>query len=408
MTLPALTPIEAVAPAPPTTPAARPASTDHAGIGALRAAITLLVVAHHAALIYHPFAPPPLDALSTAPYWQAFPVVDPDRWPGALWFVGWNDTFFMSLMFLISGLFVWPALRARGAAGYLAGRARRLGVPFAIAAALLAPLAYWPSYLQTASHAGFWHDWLALETWPAGPAWFLWLLLAFDAAAALLTKLAPGWGDALGRAWAIPARRPVAAFAVVVTASALAYVPMALAFTPMRWSAWGPFAFQTSRIAHYAVYFATGAAIGAAGIERGLVADRGSLARRWPAWLALGAAAFLGAMTASSRDFAAGGAWPWPQVDALGFVGACASISFAMIALFARWAPRVRVVARLRRHAYAIYVVHYALVSWLGYALVRAALPGAVKAALVTAGAIMMAWALAAGLARMRRAAPTG
>jgi hypothetical protein len=40
--------------------------------------------------------------------------------------------------------------------------------------------------------------------------------------------------------------------------SALAYVPMALAFGEMNWKQWGPFAFQTSRIFNYAVYFAAG------------------------------------------------------------------------------------------------------------------------------------------------------
>ena len=40
--------------------------------------------------------------------------------------------------------------------------------------------------------------------------------------------------------------------------SALAYVPMALAFGEIGWTQWGPFAFQTSRIFHYAVYFAAG------------------------------------------------------------------------------------------------------------------------------------------------------
>ena len=36
--------------------------TRHVPIDALRASVTLLVVAHHAALAYHPFAPPPPDA----------------------------------------------------------------------------------------------------------------------------------------------------------------------------------------------------------------------------------------------------------------------------------------------------------------------------------------------------------
>ena len=62
--------------------------------------------------------------------------------------------------------------------------------------AVLAPLAYYPAYLLRAggagSWAGFWDGWLALGIWPAGPAWFLWVLLAFSGLAASLQVWAPG------------------------------------------------------------------------------------------------------------------------------------------------------------------------------------------------------------------------
>ena len=47
-------------------------------IGYLRAFVTVLVVAHHAALAYHPFAPAPVASLIAEPrLWPAFPVVEP-------------------------------------------------------------------------------------------------------------------------------------------------------------------------------------------------------------------------------------------------------------------------------------------------------------------------------------------
>src|SRR5947208_16781309 len=84
-------------------------------IGYLRAFITVLVVAHHAALAYATFAPPVAPSL-VAPlrWWQAFPIVDSYKWSGADTIVGFNDTFFMSLMFFISGLFVWKRLQRKG------------------------------------------------------------------------------------------------------------------------------------------------------------------------------------------------------------------------------------------------------------------------------------------------------
>jgi len=75
--------------------------------------------------------------------------VDPHRWNGFLYFVAFNDLFFMSLMFFLSGLFVWGSLERKGRSRYLRDRLLRLGVPFLAVAALVAPLAYYPAYLQT-------------------------------------------------------------------------------------------------------------------------------------------------------------------------------------------------------------------------------------------------------------------
>src|SRR6476646_273008 len=169
-------------------------------LGYLRAFITVLVVAHHSFLAYHPFAPPPPASLITQPrFWQAFPIVDRHRSGVFAWLVGFNDIFFMALMFLLSGLFVWQSLQRKGSADFVRGRLLRLGLPF-IAAALLSPLAYFPSYLQTTATptlADFWQQWRGLGQWPTGPGWFLWVLLAFDCAAAALFALRPSWAEVL-------------------------------------------------------------------------------------------------------------------------------------------------------------------------------------------------------------------
>src|SRR5277367_4566459 len=118
-----------------------PATDRNVAVGYLRAFITLLVIGHHAVLAYHPYAPPPPTSLGAEPmFWQAFPVVDSQRWPGIEVFVGFNDVFFMSLMFFVSGLFVWPSLQRKGPGLFLSDRLRRLGIPFLVAAGLLAPL----------------------------------------------------------------------------------------------------------------------------------------------------------------------------------------------------------------------------------------------------------------------------
>lgn len=121
----------------------KPVSSYNLAIGYLRAFVTVLVLAHHAVLAYHPFAPPVAASLVTQPRaWQVFPVVDSQRWSGFALFVGFNDVFFMSLMFFLSGLFVWKSLERKGSTGFLRDRFLRLGLPFVVASALIAPLAY--------------------------------------------------------------------------------------------------------------------------------------------------------------------------------------------------------------------------------------------------------------------------
>jgi len=113
-------PAEPIA-APILKPVAAPQATYSLAIGYLRGFVTVLVLAHHAVLAYHPYAPPPAASLLTPPrLWGAFPVVDNQKWPGFSLFVGFNDTFFMALMFFLSGLFVWSSLRRKGTAAFCA------------------------------------------------------------------------------------------------------------------------------------------------------------------------------------------------------------------------------------------------------------------------------------------------
>ena len=376
-------------------------------IGYLRGFIVALVVAHHSALAYHPFAPPPPATLIAQPRWRtAFPIVDHARWSAATLFVGFNETFFMSLMFFLSGLFFWQSFIRKGSTKFLRDRLLRLGLPFLIAAAVFAPLAYYPTWLQISRHAsntGFWHQWLGLGQWPAGPVWFVWVLLAFDCIAALLFTLAPKFGDALSHITSRLSSHPIVFFASLVALSALVYIPMAIVFTPLAWTAFGPFAFQTSRIVHYFVYFLMAVGVGSKGLTRGLLAPDGKLARRWPLWtiaalvvFALNAALTVAVLTSHAQSPA------WAIAQDAGFVLSCAAISFAFLALFTRFVKsRSAIFDSLSANSYAIYLVHYIFVSWLQYALLPISLPGYAKFAIVFSGALGLSWATAAALRRI-------
>lgn len=382
-----------------------PAKYNYA-IGYLRAFIVALVVAHHAALAYYPYAPAPPTSLIPEPHWwTAFPIVDANRWSGAALLVGFNDIFFMSLMFFLSGLFVWQGLTQKGAAAFLRGRLLRLGVPFLVAAGVVAPLAYYPTYLQIAGRsdiADYWHQWRALGNWPAGPGWFIWVLFAFDLIGAVLFIVVPQWGVKLGALTTRLARRPVVFFAALVAVTAAVYMPMAHFFTSLAWTSIGPFAFQTSRIVHYLVYFLTGVGVGAAGLDQGLLAPDGKLARAWPWWI--GRALLLFAVaTVALTAIVSLGRWPALATAAdAGFVLSCAASCFAFLAIFLRFAQtRSPICDSLAANSYAIYLFHYAFVSWLQYALLPASMPGVAKFLIVFLGALCLSWATSATLRRI-------
>ncbi len=370
----------------------------------LRTFLVVLVVLHHAVLAYASFAPPLSASLDASLLWTAFPVVDLMRWSGADLIVAFNDSFFMSLMFLISGVFAWPALTHKGAARYLRDRIKRLGIPFVVAAGVLAPLAYLATWLAVPEQAtSFWSQWLALGVWPAGPAWFLWVLLAFALLAAITFRVLPGWGSALGRVAGALGQRPVLFFVTLLAASALVYLPMAAVFDPSQWVKAGPFFVQISRLLHYLVYFLVGAGLGAYGRDRGLLQADGRLARRWWLWAVAALLAFgmslvtLGAIIGS---FAHGG--PSAGLKVFGnatFVLSCAASSMAFIALFVRFARRARpMLDSLSANAYGIYLLHYAFVTWLQLALLPAAWPGYAKAAIVFTTALLLSWCLSMAL----------
>jgi hypothetical protein len=241
--------------------------TYNVSAGYLRAFVTLLVLAHHSMLAYHSYAPPPPVSLTALPrWWEAFPIVDSAHWSGATLLVGFNDIFFMSLMFFVSGLFVWNSLVRKGAGTFAHDRWDRLGAPFFWAVAVISPLAYSATYAQATAHpsvSGFIHQWLSLGEWPSGPTWFIWVLLAFDWIAALLFWLSPKWGESLGRFSSDADRRPARFFGLVVAVCAVVYVPMAVLVGPSSWTGWNPWVFQTSRGLLYFVWFLAGVGVGA-------------------------------------------------------------------------------------------------------------------------------------------------
>jgi surface polysaccharide O-acyltransferase-like enzyme len=291
--------------------------------------------------------------------------------------VTFNDSFMMVAMFLLSGLFTWPSLQRKGIAAFLRGRWLRLGLPFAIGAVILMPIAYYAVELRNSgtSFGAYLVKTVTVGPWESGPIWFLAVLLAFDMLAVVVYRVAPGIVEAIGRLSMASLHRPAYAFWALLAASVVVYVPLDLYFGIGRWFTLGPLAIQADRILLYALYFFVGVGIGSVPSHLGLLSRDGELARRWPVWLLATLVTFAGliGLIYYKREFLPDPNNPPPWWDtAHAFFFACfsASQTLNLLALFLRFESHGRsILDPLRESSFGIFLIHYLPLLWLQYAL---------------------------------------
>ena len=364
----------------------------------LRTFVVLLVVLHHAILAYGEGAfINPEDPIQTYS-----PVVDLERWFVFDIITGFNDVYFMALMFFISGLFVWTSLARKGAGRYFTDRLIRLGIPLVIAVPLLIPLAYYPAQLTVelvyggdTSYAQFWLDMVQRGFRTAGPLWFLWVLLVFDGVVTLFYRIVGGKRDLFGGRTIRVFDRPVPFHLVLFAVSTAAYLPLSLVFEPWQWVGFGPFVAQASRLLFYFVYFAAGVAISAYGLERSLCKAGGSLAKYWWAALPVGIVSYFALIAIIMGP-------PRPFIGGTIFTLSCSALALGFAALFIRFAKRsVPLLNSLAASAYGIYIFHYVFVTWLQYGLLSVDISVIAKALVVFIGAVALSWGVTAALKRI-------
>jgi hypothetical protein len=376
------------------------AKVRNAALDRARTFITMLVLIHHSVIAY-----------------TYFGHTDKQSFLGFDCVVLFNDSFFMSAMFFLSGLFVWPSLKRKGTGWFLRDRCWRLGLPFVVCALLLMPLAYWAIELElhdpNVGFAAFWWKTVTVGPWNSGPAWFVWVLLALDIIAAIVFIAAPSTVEAIGRLSQASFARPGLFFWALLGASIIAYVPAVLYFGASRWFALGPIAIQASRILLYLLYFFAGMGIGAISFDSGLLAADGGLARRWPVWLAATVVSYSSILAliyikhsvlpdVNHQPF-----W-WELAYALSFVAYSAAQTFNIMALFLRFSnDGSSVLDPLRDSAYGIYLIHYVPVLWLQYAMFDMSfgpvpqLSAIIKAAIVFVLTLLSSWAATAALRKI-------
>lgn len=275
----------------------------------LRGFVTVLVVAHHSSLAYTTFASFNPQAYNASTH----PIVDTARAYGLDLFEDFNDVFFMSLMFLISGVFVLPALARKGPRTFIRDRFYRLFIPCLIAVTFIMPLGYLASWHLAHGnydlHA-FLVDYIRIEHWPAGPPWFIGILFIFNLLIALCYNRCRPVLERWATSLAALSGRPFAIFWRGYALTLILFLPLVLLFGSSRWIGFGPFAFQLCRILLYLGYFVLGMIIGAAGTGNGLLADNSGLMRYPLLWAILCVLAYAALKLAGGYIQHWGGSWP--------------------------------------------------------------------------------------------------
>lgn len=358
-----------------------------------RTFLTLVVLLHHAAIPY-----------------TYFGHTDPKSWIGFDVVVLATDSFFMAMFFFLSGLFVWPGLGHKAPTIFLRDRLLRLGLPFAIAAVTVIPIAYYAISLRQHPEIGFSEFWWKMVTagpWPSGPIWFVWVLLAFDLTASMLYRVSAHLVDPINRLSLRGFDRPAIFFLFVLAVSVAVYVPALLYFGPSHWFELGPFSVQASRVFLYAAYFFIGAGIGAANFERGVLGGDGRLAKSSWGWIlaTLIPYCLLWVMIYIKREIL-GNPSPQPQwylaIYGFFFVAFSATILFAILAYFLRFKTSGwSVLDPMQGDAYGMFLVHYPIALWLQYWLFDYDLPAIIKAAIGLVLTIALSWALTAALRKI-------
>ncbi|SDF80078.1 acyltransferase family protein [Chitinophaga filiformis] len=373
----------------------------------LRAAITVLVVAHHSSLAYTTFA-----HFDKAAYINStHPIVDNRRWIGLDIFENFNDIFFMSLMFFIGGLFLTKSIAKKGTMAFIRDRCLRLFIPFIFIGTLSNLIAHFPSFYiahNDGNIKAYIVDFFTVEKWPVGPPWFIWVLFAFNLLFALIYALAKNIFNNTGSRISRLANRPVLCFFLLAILTWILYVPAAYNIGAGTWTGWGPFDFQLSRILLYFGYFITGAIIGNSDFHNGIFARDSMLVNRWKIWVVLALVVYC-ILTVSgennvlknlvvNRVLPEFTAW---MIYYTVYVFSCVLSCIAFLTTF-------RVIANtpkawmdsLAANAYLIYLIHYIFVLWTQLFMLDLATPVFAKFLIVFLNALALSWMISIFLRR--------
>lgn len=352
-----------------------PAAPRLAYLDNLRLWLTVLVVLHHAAVVYSPL--------------PAWPYHEPGSGPTAvllLLFVAVNQLWFMSAFFAISGLFAPGSVDRKGARAFSLERLRRLGIPLLVFVVLVSPLLSLHDYPAGTSP---WR-WLVDTSAPLY-MWFVETLLVMSLVYAGWRHLRRGRPAAPVVARGLPRARTVLGFAVGLTAVVWAWRVVVPSETT-----WPVVGLPTpDHLPLYVAFFW----LGTRALHRGWLDALGVRAAWTGAAVALaGAAVYLAVALTASDTFAGRGTWQ-SLVASAATVATALGLTTALVVLFrTRFAAQGPALRFLADNAYAVFFVHGPVLVVLGLVLAPVEAPPVVKFALLAVTAIPVCWAAARGL----------
>ncbi|HZR42741.1 MAG TPA: acyltransferase family protein [Ktedonobacteraceae bacterium] len=322
----------------------------------LRAALTILVVLHHLAVVYS----------ATSPFYFVEPPAPQDHLYGLLIvFLLLNQAYFMGFFFLISGYFTPSSFDRKGPGTYYKDRLLRLGIPLLAYVFVLSPIASIGLYQAPTDYAHLtppfsWqqiHDLLGV-----GPLWFAEMLLFFCLGYVIWRWLVPARVQPVERVSNPPSYLAVGIFIPVLALASYLIrivVPMGTTVPIFGFPSFAYFAqylsfFILGIIAFRRNWFQTiPGSMGVVGLVAALVATivLGPLA------LSNGAA-FVGHGTWQSAVYAL-----WDSIFAVG-------ICLALLTFFRRFLNRQTGFGRfLSRQAFTVYIIHIPIIVLLALAL---------------------------------------
>lgn len=336
----------------------------------LRAALVILVVLHHVALVY---------GASSPFYYVEPPFNDSLAFNTLLVFVLMNQAWFMGAFFLLAGYFTPGSIDRKGTGAFLKDRLIRLGIPLIVFTFVLSPIANLGFYLMPATLTGITSP-PSWEVYPEmigiGPLWFVAMLLLFSIGYAawrwmtrqqplptLSGSAPPGYLlvglfilalAVVSFFWrmVVPLGQSVEVFTDAISFPTIAYLPQYLSF------------FVLGIVASRRDWFRTlPGSMGAVGVGVAVAAS----VVLFP--LAFSGQLFSLEVTDALDNAMGNGHWQsaaYVAWDSLLAVGLC----LGLIPLFRRFFnARSRFGTLLAQQSYAVYVLHIPIIVFLAYAL---------------------------------------